>query len=165
MQPILHHHFPAGSIPLGDGQDYVPNLGEQVTAIAERLSLLSRLVEKVGNIPAVVDAKMLQRMLEARRARARFLPDGLFADPAWDILLDLLMTQLDGQRVTVGNLCIASNVPPTTALRWIKVLEVKGLVNRHVDPLDSRRFFIELTKKAELALSNYFAAIDLDMVI
>lgn len=166
MRPNLSRSFSENPSLLSKSPGDGPNLAEQVSDIAERISRLHRTVGIDGAIPLpIVNTDTLRRMLVARRARAKFFPDGLFADPAWDILLDLLMTKLDGQRVTVSNLCVASNVPPTTALRWIKTLEEDGLASRRADPLDGRRFFIELTMKAETALRNYFSEIEMEFVI
>lgn len=166
MRPNPKQNFPASSIPLVANEEKNQNLAAQVSDIAQRLSRLHRIIGSEGDTSApIVDAEMLRRMLVARRTRAKFFAEGLFADPAWDILLDLLMSELDGQRVTVSNLCVASNVPATTALRWIKTLEDAGLVSRRADPLDGRRFFIQLTKQAEEALRNYFSAIGHDFVI
>lgn len=166
MRQNLDRHIPADAAPLSDSQVNSQNLAAQVSDIAQRIFRLHQIVGNESEIQVpVVDAEMLRQMLMARRARVRFFTDGLFADPAWDILLDLLMSQLDGKRVTVTNLCVASNVPATTALRWIKTLEVDGLVSRRADPLDARRFFIQLTKKAEDALRNYFSAIGVEFVI
>jgi hypothetical protein len=42
--------------------------------------------------------------------------EDLFADPGWDILLDLYAARQEGKQVSVSSLCIAAAVPPTTAL-------------------------------------------------
>jgi len=47
--------------------------------------------------------------------RARYFRDELFADPAWDMLLDLLQAEIAQLRVPVSSLCIAASVPATTA--------------------------------------------------
>lgn len=100
----------------------------------------------------------VREIIRARRMRADFLPNDLFADPAWDMLLDLLAARLEGDRVSVSSLCIASAVPPTTALRWIRTLSEQGLVERHADPLDGRRIFIQLADHTAEALGRWFQA-------
>lgn len=82
-----------------------------------------------GPTPEAVRAQ-LRREIKARRTRERLLPEGLFADPAWDILLDLTLARLDGRQTPVSSLCIAAAVPTTTALRWIKTLLDRGLIER-----------------------------------
>ncbi|MEA3542743.1 MAG: winged helix DNA-binding protein [Pseudomonadota bacterium] len=107
--------------------------------------------------PAVT-AQQVRDMLRARRIRADFLPGDLFADPAWDMLLDLLAARLEQERVSVSSLCIAAAVPPTTALRWIRTLTDKGLVQRHADPHDGRRVFISLAQETAESMLRWFGA-------
>ena len=105
-----------------------------------------------------VDATQVRDLLRARRLRDDFLPADLFADPAWDMLLDLLAARLEHERVSVSSLCIASAVPPTTALRWIRTLTDQGFVQRQADPHDGRRVFIALADSTAEAMSHWFVA-------
>ncbi|MBB6191474.1 hypothetical protein FHS51_001701 [Sphingobium wenxiniae] len=105
-----------------------------------------------------VTAQQVRDLLRARRLRDEFLPGDLFADPAWDMLLDLFAARLEQERVSVSSLCIASAVPPTTALRWIRTLTEKGLLQRQADPHDGRRIFIALADNAAAALTEWFSA-------
>lgn len=101
-------------------------------------------------------AKLVQEIIRDRRTRSQFFSPNLFADPAWDMLLDLYHAELSYIRVSVSSLCIASDVPQTTALRWINLLVGQGLVLRRADPHDGRRIFIELTAEASESMRNYF---------
>ena len=105
------------------------------------------------------DPRMIRRILRQRQQRARFFDAELFADPAWDMLLDLAAARAEHKRVSVTSLCIASGVPPTTALRWISQMTRAGLFERVEDTLDRRRAFIALTEKAADGMGRYFAAI------
>ena len=105
------------------------------------------------------DAAGIREIIRARRFREELFGAGLFADPAWDILLDLTAARVEGRSVAVSSLCIAAAVPATTALRWIKQLTDSGLLNRVSDPVDGRRVFIELTDYAATAMTAYFAAL------
>lgn len=82
-----------------------------------------------------------------RRMRTRTLPVDLFAEPAWDMLLDLFIQRSNGRRVTITSLCIASGVPSTTALRWITGLIESGLVTRVESEQDRRKAYIVLTER------------------
>ncbi|MGN6850651.1 MAG: winged helix DNA-binding protein [Sphingomicrobium sp.] len=95
-------------------------------------------------------------IIAARRAREAIIGDELFADPAWDILLELYAAALVQTKVATSDLCKASAVPATTALRWIDRLESAGLLQRQGDPLDARRTALELTRKGELKMESYF---------
>jgi len=105
-------------------------------------------------------AKAVRKMLRQRRMREQYFPADLFADPAWDMLLDLYAARLERQPVSVSSLCIAAAVPATTALRWIKTMTDVGLFVREADPQDGRRIFIALAEGAFDAVARYFEALD-----
>ena len=99
----------------------------------------------------------MRRIIRQRQLRARFFDGDLFGDPAWDMLLDLTAARAEHTRVSVTSLCIASGVPPTTALRWIGQMTEAGLFQRVEDEADRRRAFVALTDKASDAMARYFA--------
>ena len=107
--------------------------------------------------PPLPDPRLVRRIIRQRQLRARFFDGDLFADPAWDMLLDLTAARAEHTRVSVTSLCIASSVPPTTALRWIGQMTDAGLLMRVEDETDRRRAFITLTDKAAEAMARYFA--------
>ena len=111
-----------------------------------------------AHLPAI-DAGEVRAMLRLRRLRNNYFSSELFADPAWDMLLDLTAAQLEGEKVAVSSLCIAAAVPPTTALRWIKTMCDAKLFERHADPLDGRRIFIGLSAGASNAMLAYLGAV------
>lgn len=106
--------------------------------------------------PPLPDARLVRRIIHQRQLRARFFDAELFADPAWDMLLDLTAARVEHQRVSVTSLCIASGVPPTTALRWIAQMTDAGLLERVEDDTDRRRAFIQLTDVAVDGMARYF---------
>lgn len=107
--------------------------------------------------PPLPDPRLVRRIIRQRQARARFFESELFADPAWDMLLDLTAARAEHLRVAVSSLCIASGVPTSTALRWIGQLIDAGLLERVNDEADRRRAFITLTDKAADSMARYFA--------
>jgi DNA-binding transcriptional ArsR family regulator len=107
--------------------------------------------------PPLPDPRLVRKIIRQRQLRARFFDGDLFADPAWDMLLDLTAARVEHNRVSVTSLCIASGVPPTTALRWISQMTDAGLLERVEDETDRRRAFITLTEKASDAMARYFA--------
>jgi hypothetical protein len=111
-----------------------------------------------GDLPPL-SVDTVRSAIRARRLRSRFLPEELFADPAWDMPLDLLQAEIAHLRVPVSSLCIAAAVPATTALRWLKAMVSQGLFIRRADPHDGRRVFVELAPEASGALRRYFAEV------
>jgi len=138
-------------------------LSDEVNRIASALARLASTPVSVettkpvqpGEGP-VVSAEAVRSIIRARRLRDQFMPGDLFADPAWDILLDLLQAEIIQHRVPVSSLCIASAVPATTALRWIRTLTDRQMLLRREDPHDARRVFIELAPATSSALRRYF---------
>lgn len=108
---------------------------------------------------AAPSAKMIREMIKLRRLRDSYFAADLFADPAWDILLDLMVARLEECPVSVSSLCIAAAVPPTTALRWITAMTDSGMLVRQNDPDDARRVFIGLSSETEAALRQYLATV------
>jgi hypothetical protein len=141
-------------------------LSEEVARIAGALAELSSSARSAARLTArdlppvpadqQVTAEMVRNLIRVRRLREQFFPRDLFADPAWDMLLDLMAARLEQSRVAVSSLCIAAAVPATTALRWIRTLSEQGLFVRRQDPEDGRRVFIELSDTAAEALNAYF---------
>jgi hypothetical protein len=112
----------------------------------------------IANSADVRGAGQLARAyLARRRARERILPPEVFAEPAWDILLDLFVARSEHRFVSVSGACIASAVPPTTALRWITKLEELGLVQRIADDLDRRRIWLKLDDTAASKIADWLS--------
>ncbi len=118
---------------------------------------LARLATDDGDVAptTIVDTQMVRRIIRLRRDRERYFPAEIFADPAWDMLLDLTAARLEGQRVSVSSLCIAAAVPTTTALRWVRSLSEAGLFQRSTDPMDARRTWIRLSDRAHDAMMGW----------
>ena len=140
-------------------------ISRQVDALRDRLDAAVRIAEQLANKPVAsvtnqaVGERYIRNLLKMRRNRDRFFRSDLFADPAWDILLELYAAALGQYRMSVSALCTGAAVPATTALRWIKQLEDEGLIGRRADPTDGRRHFLELSGKGVDAMNAYFKAI------
>lgn len=133
--------------------------------IRERLTSALRIVEQVTSVSASrlpdppVTEKDIRSLLTLRRNRDRFFESELFADPAWDILLELYAAKLGQQNISVGSLCSGAAVPATTALRWISLLEAKGLIERKADQMDGRRYYLSLSCAGLEAMAGYFRTV------
>ena len=141
-------------------------LSDEISRIASTLARLSTgptaLARPTEQPPAdndvpEVSAETVRMVIRARRLRARYFEEEMFADPAWDMLLDLLQAEIAQLRVPVSSLCIAASVPATTALRWLKTMTQQGIFVRRADPHDGRRVFVELAPQASQSLRRYFA--------
>lgn len=102
--------------------------------------------------------KFARSILKARQRRSEFMDTSKFADPAWDILLDLTSAALEGRSVPVLSASAAANVPMTTALRYVKQLVADGMVKRWDDPGDKRRSLLALEDHALEVMVRYLSS-------
>src|SRR5437868_3107679 len=93
-------------------------LSDEVSRIAATLARLSagpppattveKPVETSGAALPPLSGETVRSVIRARRLRGRYFDEELFADPAWDMLLDLLQAEIAQHRVPVSSLCIAA---------------------------------------------------------
>lgn len=145
------------------GDDY--NSAEEIRELAHRLFQIADSIEEAEDRLSVdasstSSARASKRMphedlhlgliarslYQLRRRRSKWFPDDLFAEPAWDMLLDLFVNFSNGKLITTTSICHAAEVPLTTGLRWIGLLETAGLVERFRVADDSRVNGVRMTK-------------------
>ncbi|MCB2079774.1 MAG: winged helix DNA-binding protein [Novosphingobium sp.] len=130
--------------------------GQQLPVLLEKTTVESHLSAK--------DHEEWGTLAEAEYLRRRyrdqiFADPSLFGEPTWDILLDLMTSEMKGRKLSVTSACIGACVPSTTALRWLSVLENKGLVTRENDRKDGRRAFIRISPDGFRKMVNYFSTV------
>lgn len=137
----------------------------QTDRLRDQLGSALRIIDQMAGAPVVrapeqpVSEIDIRALLKQRRNRDRFFEGDLFADPAWDILLELYAAALGQLRMSVSSLCLGAAVPATTALRWINHLEERGMIIRKADPIDGRRHFLMLSKEGLEAMDAYFRTV------
>lgn len=160
-----------------DDAENLRRLNSEVARIAETLARLTEaeeirsrrdlakrdrsvaFVAPISNGVVHEESRVVRNLIRARRMRDSFFAPEMFADPAWDMLLDLYAAELEDRRVSVSSLCIAASVPGTTALRWIGTMMEAGLLERHADPFDRRRAYISLSSTARESMQRYFDSV------
>lgn len=106
-------------------------------------------------------AECVGRLLAASSLRKRFFGDNLFFDPAWELLLSIFAFDCMQKRATVMAVVEASQIPTTTVIRWLAILEDRRLIRTRHDPLDGRRRFIELTDIGDKAFGDYLGKLEI----
>lgn len=144
------------SLGAGNG-DPASSIARQVADMAQGLAALA---DKLVGQPAptsqdVLEADciaFLEGQFRIRRLRGRHLPGLSLGEPAWDILLDLAIAQYWRRETSVTSLCIAADVPSTTALRWINSMTKEGLIVRRPCQRDGRRSFLAIAPASYQAM-------------
>lgn len=128
-------------------------LQKMLEELVQRVSELETRMTEAGSAPpslGMSDDKLstlagsIYRMRQHRQA---YFDSALFAEPAWDMMLDLFINKVRGARVSTTSLCLAAGVPHATGIRWIRTLREHGLLRRHRAPDDARLMLIEITTK------------------
>jgi DNA-binding MarR family transcriptional regulator len=147
VDDALADRFDMPALPAtGDGESAVA-IARKVADIAQGLAVLA---ERLGGQPPLAANDLaeshcvafLETLFRIRRLRGRHLASLTFGEPAWDILLDLAVAQFWRRETSVTSLCIAADVPPTTALRWINNMTRSGMIVRRPCERDGRRSFL-----------------------
>ena len=89
-----------------------------------------------------------------RLRRRELLPDALFSEPAWDVLIELYLAH-GRHRVSTTALSDGAGVAIATLLRWLEYLTQNGLVAVTKSPTDARMRFIDLTGKGLAAMTIF----------
>ena len=120
---------------------------EVALAVNRAFSMIDEQEEKetTGADPVSERPDYLRALVAARADRDSIFKTDVFSDPAWDMLLDLALSEATGRSISVTSLCIASGAPTTTALRRIDDLVEADLLERTPDPADRRRILVRLT--------------------
>ena len=92
------------------------------------------------------------RELDAKLASALDLKSCLKPEVA--LMLELFQADREGRAMTVSVLGLIDGIAPTTTLRYLDMLQKKGLVRRVAHESDNRMTYVELTEVAKLAMDK-----------
>lgn len=139
-------------VPENDSDEEARKLRSAIDRITATLNELRAVLpsrhDKANATNGPVASDILKRArneLRFRASRSQLLPNWLFGEPGWVILIDLFTRQMTGKTTSVSSACIASGAPATTALRAIQRLEEDGLICRTRSEADARLRYIQLT--------------------
>lgn len=111
--------------------------------------------------PGATLVEVARRLYRLRKRRDAELGNLLFSEPAWDILLDLFISDYDDRQLSVSAVCIGARAPSATALRYLTLLQDAGLVERIRDATDGRRSHVTLTPLGRRRMTNLLAMLAL----
>lgn len=98
-----------------------------------------------------------ERLYAERRRRDALFPDGLFGEPAWDLLLAMFLAREKGKAMILCKAYKAAGVTDTTGRRLLDRMEEDGLITRRRAPRSRKMRIVELTDAAIERLTDYLA--------
>ena len=139
--------------------DTLLDIGNAIAELEHRVQELEAVLG--ADVPSrralVIGESQIRRVVAARRLRDQYLGKELCSDPAMDLLLEALAADLAGNRLTVSQLCRATTVPLSTAVRWIKKLEEDGWLQIHHSCDEIQ--WVEMTPDGSTRLRSLFDAL------
>lgn len=97
------------------------------------------------------------RLYAERRRRDALFPEGLFGEPAWDLLLAMFTAREKGHAMILCKAYKAAGVSDTTGRRLLDRMEEEGLITRRRAPRSRKMRIVELTDAAVERLIDYLA--------
>jgi DNA-binding MarR family transcriptional regulator len=96
-----------------------------------------------------------ESILRVRRARERLLGRAVMGEPAFDLLL-CLYARSGQKEISLTSLARPAGIPYSSAVRWIRYLADKGLVERIESRTDRRVTCVQLTPAGRAVLDELF---------
>ena len=148
---------------MSDFKSELTNLQSKLRSLSDQVD---RMVDNSSN-PAgeshdnsIIDDQLLckfaGKLREWSHKKASMLgtQNGLFTDPCWLMCLDIYVCDLKQEKVSITAVAHGSEIPMTTAIRYLNALVADGMVEKTVNPDDSRMAFVSLTDEARDKISN-----------
>jgi DNA-binding MarR family transcriptional regulator len=97
-----------------------------------------------------------ERVYAERRRRDALFPEGIFGEPAWDLLLALFTAREKGEPMILCEAYRAAHVSDTTGRRLLDQLEKEGLISRRRAPRSRKTRLVELTADAVERMTEFW---------
>lgn len=144
--------------------DESPGKKKWVTPSIQRLPLSDELVAQFdaerdrGAIRPAPEREHLidaaTKAIQLRGFRNKHFPQGIFGEPAWDVLLAIYAHEHISRARSISQVAKVSSLTGSSALRWINQLARLQLVERRQDPLDRRTAQVMLTETGRRTLDR-----------
>lgn len=111
--------------------------------------------------PMAIDQRlaMCKRLIAGRKLIGEHLGFEACPCPTWDVLLDLYAALHEGRTTYLWSLCVAANIPMSSAHRKITELIGADVLGRSGDDADGRRVAVHLRPSTIATLDRLFDAL------
>ena len=162
----------ASATPAGGQQDEhaisLWNLHKSLSRLADELAEAARETEiRAGNdnpdeaqkpAQAAAPREYFEALLRQRRARDRYFGTTLFGEPAWDIMLELMIARIDGRELKISELGAASYAPGIATRQYVDALGEAKLVETYQDVDHLGDCYLALSSEAARRMAELYRA-------
>jgi hypothetical protein len=146
---------PAGPSIAVTPADLIDRAVDRLRATADELAAFSGALWEADDINPILRASAL---LAERRRRDTTLPNELFGEPVWDLMLSLFVAQKTGQDVHQTEAIRFARVADTTGLRLMEQLVSAGILVRTRRSGNRKDWSIRLSADCEAKLESFLAS-------
>jgi len=138
------------------------NLHENLHRLADELATAAREIqESAGNdnpAPQAEPRDYFQSLLQVRRTRDQYFGGAPFSEPAWDIMLELMLARIDGREMRVSELAASAAFPAGVMNGHLDALEQARLIDRFDNTENQNDHFIALSSEAARRMAELYRA-------
>jgi len=143
------------------------NLHKSLKKLADELAQAARETDvRAGNDnpddrPAALATSprdYFEALLRQRRARDRYFGSTMFGEPAWDIMLELMIARIDEREMKISELGAASYAPAIATRQYVDALADAKLVECFQDADAEGDCFLALSSEAARRMAELYRA-------
>ena len=138
------------------------HLNRLATDLAEAAKMFDKAASDAGREPPAIEAMapraFFTSLLELRRMRERHFGTELFGEPAWDVMLQLMIARIDDKELKLSELVGNPASPPVMTHHYVGELIEARLVDRFENADDSNDFYLALSSEAARRMAELYRA-------
>ena len=138
------------------------HLSRLATDLAEAAKMFDKASADTGRGPPAIEAMapraFFTSLLELRRMRERHFGTELFGEPAWDVMLQLMIARIDGTEFKLSELTGNSASPPIASRQYVEELIQARLVDRFENADNEPDFYLSLSSEAARRMAELYRA-------
>lgn len=137
-------------------------LHKDLSRLAEILADVAQDAEanrQSGSVATLPDPRaFFSQLLALRRARDTFFDGVLFGEPAWDIMLALMIARIDKREMRISELVGLTQTTDSLARMHVQALMNAQLIQRYDDGDDEGDYHISLSDEAARRMAELYRA-------
>ena len=150
---------PRRDISLWNLQENLAKLAEELAEAARRFDAAAdNDIDAQPSIEAMTPRQYFASLLDLRRTRERYFGNELFGEPAWDIMLELMIARIDDREILSSELRSHGNSPNVVTRHYLEALVEAKLVDMFDNAANVDDPSIALSSEAARRMAELYRA-------